>query len=99
MLRRDAAGIATDEVLPVPPGAWDDCFVGVRWPITLTWKGVLSLQITADTDYATVFTQRPTVVCVEPQTAPPDAVALDRFALVRPGAPLVARMSWTFGPG
>jgi aldose 1-epimerase len=99
MLRRDAAGIATDEVVPIPPGPLDDCFVDARWPLTLTWKGALSLAITADTDYVVLFTERPTVVCVEPQTAPPDAVALDRFAMVRPGEPLVAHMSWTFGPG
>jgi aldose 1-epimerase len=98
MLRRDAAGIATDELLPVPPGPWDDCFVDVRWPVTLEWRKVLRLEITADTDYAVFFTQRPTSVCVEPQTAPPDAVALDRFALVRPGEPLTARMTWQFHP-
>ena len=99
ILRRDAAGIATDAVVPVPPGRWDDCFVDVRWPVTLLWQGALRLEIRASTDYAVVFTQRPTAVCVEPQTAPPDAVALDRFQLVSPGDPLVATMSWTFSPG
>jgi galactose mutarotase-like enzyme len=99
ILRRDAAGIVTDDLVAVPKGPWDDCFVDVRWPITLTWKGALSLEITATTDYAVIFTERPSVVCVEPQTAPPDAVALDRFAVVRPGEPLVVTMAWTFGPG
>jgi aldose 1-epimerase len=98
MLRRDTAGITTDEVVPVPAGPWDDCFVDVRWPVTLDWRGALKLEITANTDYAVLFTQRPTSVCAEPQTAPPDAVALDRFAVVRPGQPLVAEMSWTFEP-
>ena len=41
-----------------------------------------------------IITERSSAVCVEPQTAPPDAIALDRFELVRPGAPLTARMSW-----
>jgi galactose mutarotase-like enzyme len=59
----------------------------------------LRLEITASTDYAVVFTERSTAVCVEPQTAPPDAVALDRFQLVGPGEPLIATMSWTFSDG
>jgi aldose 1-epimerase len=97
MLRRDPAGIATNDVLRIPPGPWDDCFVDVTWPINLVWKGAMRLEIRASTDYAVIFTQRPTAVCVEPQTAPPDAVALDHFELVSPGNPLVATMSWTFG--
>jgi aldose 1-epimerase len=98
MLRRDDADLPTGEVVPVPPGPWDDCFVGVRWPLTLTWPGALTLAVSSDAGYAVVFDGRPDAVCVEPQTAPPNAVELDRAATVEPGSPLVLTMSWDWQP-
>lgn len=95
MLRRDAAGLPTGAVDPVPPGPWDDCFTEVNWPIVVTWPRAVRLEIDADTDFAVVYTEKSAAVCVEPQTAPPDAVALDRFDIVRRGTPLRARMTWT----
>jgi galactose mutarotase-like enzyme len=34
-------------------------------------------------------------LCVEPQTAPPDALNMEP-AIVRPGQPLIAEMTWTW---
>ena len=43
MYRRDAAGIATGELVPPSPGPWDDCFTDLRRPPVLRWPGFLEL--------------------------------------------------------
>ena len=58
--------------MPVPPGPWDDCFTGVRWPMAIAWPGILTLRISADVDFAVVYDERAEAFCVEPQTGPPD---------------------------
>jgi aldose 1-epimerase len=40
-----------------------------------------------------VFTEPADALCVEPQTAPPGALDVDA-AVVEPGAPLTATMTW-----
>lgn len=99
MLARDEAGIATGRQVPVPDGApietpVDDCFTDVSWPVVLSWPGVARLEVSASSSYAVVFTERDAAVCVEPQTAPPDAAALGLAHVAEPGAPHELRMSW-----
>jgi aldose 1-epimerase len=96
MLRRDGDGIPDGRVVPVADGPLDDALVGVTWPVTLRWPGVLTLQVSADTDVAVVYTGRDQAVCVEPQTAPPDAAALGSASVVRRDAPLsvTMRLAW-----
>jgi aldose 1-epimerase len=101
MLVRDEAGIATEREVRVPPGAGnetpvDDCFVDVDWPVTLTWPGVLRLDVRADSRYAVVFTEREAAVAAEPQTGPPDATALGEEHVVRPGHPHRLTTTWTW---
>lgn len=98
MLQRDDEGMPTGEVIPRSGGPWDDCFTGAAWPATVTWDGALQLCITSDAGYVVVYTDEASMVCVEPQTGPPDAVALGRHAVVEPGHPLVTRMSWGWSP-
>lgn len=74
MYLRGSDGIPTGELVPVPPGPWDDCFSGVS-EARLNW-GDLGLVVTASSDIWVVFDERPEAVCVEPQTGPPDAVRL-----------------------
>lgn len=93
MLRRDPAGIPDGTVVPVPPGPWDDCFPGVRWPVVIDWPGQLELRITADTDYLVVYNEQPQAFCVEPQSGPPDGPNTSPIA-ARPGAPVVAQTNW-----
>ena len=96
MLRRDAAGIATTElVVPPPAGPWDDCFVDVRQPPRLRWPGFLELTIESDCPAWVVYTVPDDAVCVEPQTAPPDALN-NRPAIVEPRRPLIAEMTWSW---
>jgi aldose 1-epimerase len=95
MFRRDEAGIATLELLPPPPGPWDDCFTDLRRPPVLRWPGYLELTITSDCPTWVVYTVPDVALCVEPQTAPPDALNTGP-ALVEPGTPLIAEMVWTW---
>jgi len=98
MYQRDADGIPTGRLVPVPPGPWDDCFTGVdRHPI-VRWPGVGQIELTSTCDHWVVYDEPSHAVCVEPQTGPPDG--LNRApVVVTADAPLVARaaLRWTSG--
>ena len=74
MYRRDAEGIAVDELVAVPPGPWDDCFTNTL-PVGLDIDGV-ALELTSDCTRWVVYDQRSHATCVEPQTDPPDAFTI-----------------------
>jgi galactose mutarotase-like enzyme len=95
MLRRDPDGIATADLIAPPQGPWDDCFTDLRRPPVLRWPGFLELTIESDCPAWVVFTEPDHALCVEPQTAPPDALN-GAPAVVEPGRPLVAEMVWTW---
>lgn len=97
ILAKDADGMPSPDVVPIGDDPFDDCFTDVAWPATLTWDGALALRIEADCRYAVVFDHKPDGVCVEPQTAPPNAVELGLAATVTPDAPLSLTMTWTWG--
>jgi aldose 1-epimerase len=95
MYRRDADGIATTDRVAPTPGPWDDCFTDLRRPPVLRWPGFLELSIASSCPDWVVYTVPAGALCVEPQTAPPDA--LNRgAAIVVPGRPLIAEMAWTW---
>jgi aldose 1-epimerase len=96
MLERDPDGVAGRRRVPVPPGPWDDCFADLAAPPAVTWPAVLRLEITSTCSYVVVFDERDHAVCVEPQTAPPDALNHGDAALVEPGRPLVATTRWAW---
>ncbi len=52
---------------------WDDAFTEVRGVPTVYWEDAISIKIESDTPYWVVYDQDPEGVCIEPQTAPPDA--------------------------
>lgn len=95
MYERDDAGITTRARRPVAEGRWDDCFGDVEKAPAITWPGVLRLELESTCRYWVVFTEPDHALCVEPQTAPPDALNHDPF-VVEPGRPLVAEctMGW-----
>lgn len=96
MFRRDTAGIATRElVVPPPPGPWDDCFTDLRRPPIVRWPGFLELTIESDCPAWVVYTMPTDALCVEPQTAPPDALNQSPV-VVEPGRPLTAEMTWSW---
>jgi aldose 1-epimerase len=93
MFVRDADGIPTGELVEPTARPWDDCFTGLRSAPTLTWPGVLSLELTSSCDYWVVYDEPPETICVEPQSSPPDFVHLDPV-VVTPDRPLAATMTW-----
>jgi aldose 1-epimerase len=96
MYERGSDGLPTGDLIRPAPQPWDDAFVGVRTPVRLAWPGVLSLELTATADVWVVYDERPYAICVEPQTAPPDAVNLANIEvpIAEPGQTLSMSMSW-----
>lgn len=95
VLPRDEQGIATQEPAEVPEQPWDDCFGGVASPPVLVWPGYLRLEMATDCNWWVAYTERDYAVCMEPQTAPPDALN-NQPQTVKPGDPLVANLTLTW---
>lgn len=93
MLERDESGIATSHRVPPAPPPWDDCFGDLAGPAVITWPGAVELRIESSCDYMVVYDERDHALCVEPQTAPPDALNHGP-PVVAPDAPLVATTRW-----
>ena len=96
MYERGSDGLPTGALVEPRPGPWDDAFVDLAGPPRLTWPVVLTLEIASTADVWVVFDERPDKVCVEPQTAPPDAVNLggDPVPTAEPGRPVSIGMTW-----
>jgi aldose 1-epimerase len=85
MYRRDEHHIAVDELVDVPPGPWDDCFVN-HAPVGLVVDGV-AVTLTSPCTHWVVYDEPTHATCVEPQTGPPDAFTI-RPEFVEPGTPM-----------
>lgn len=72
MVERGTDGLPTGRLVEPGPGPWDDCFRLEAAPV-LTWPGAIEIELTSTSPWWVVFTEREATVCVEPQTAPPDA--------------------------
>ena len=96
MYERGSDGLPTGRLVPPKPRPWDDAFVGVRMPASLTWPDVLSLEVTSTGSVWVAYDERPYAICLEPQTAPPDAVNLAEtdVPVAEPGHPVSMSMSW-----
>lgn len=83
-------------VSPPPPPPWDDCFAG---PMTTPrlWIGNLEVSIASDCEYWVVYDMPAHAICVEPQTATPDAFNLGGAVRLEPGDELRRSMTiaWT----
>lgn len=82
MYRRDDDGIATAELVDVPLGPWDDCFI-VEEPIEVSVAGI-GLRLSSSCSDWVVFDEPASSTCIEPQTGPPDAFTI-RPVLLEPG--------------
>jgi aldose 1-epimerase len=101
MYERGADGLPTGDVTAPTARPWDDAFVGMARPPMLRWPGLLALEIDSTAGVWVVFDERADGVCVEPQTAPPDALNVARAQgtdppTVVPGRPLTATMTWSW---
>ena len=96
MYRRDDVGIPTGELVPPPPGPWDDCFTGMSAPPRVRWPGAISLVLESDVDHWVVYDEPAHALCIEPQTGPPAALNIAP-RIVSPGEPLVSHLAirWT----
>jgi aldose 1-epimerase len=96
MYERGPDDLPTGDLVPPSPRPWDNAFVGVRAPIRLTWPGVLSLELSSTAGVWVAYDERPYAICIEPQTAPPDAVNLATVdvPIAEPGHPLTMTMAW-----
>lgn len=72
MVERGRDGLPTGQLISPTPGPWDDCFA-LGGPPVLTWPGALELTVSSTSPWWVIYDQPESTVCVEPQTAPPDA--------------------------
>jgi aldose 1-epimerase len=72
MVERGSDGLPTGHLVPPTEGPWDDCFTVAGSPV-LTWPGALELVLLSSSPWWVVYSQPASTICVEPQTAPPDA--------------------------
>ena len=76
MLVRGDDYIPTGEYSSIPDQPWDDAFTGVKSDPVISWGSQARIQISSDAPWWVVYTEDPLGICVEPQTAPPDAANL-----------------------
>jgi aldose 1-epimerase len=93
MLVRDAEGIPTGARTTPPDGPWDDAFTDLAAEPELRWPGRLTLTIGSSATWWVIYTEPAHALCVEPQSAPPDALNSGADTVL-PGAPLVHEMTW-----
>jgi aldose 1-epimerase len=93
---RDAEHMVTAALAEPGPRPWDDCFAGVRG-VRLEWPGLVELSLDHDARCLVVYDEPQHAICVEPQTAPPDAAHLDPGSvLVPPGGSVSVAITWSF---
>ena len=75
MLPRDHEGIPTGHEVAPTPHPWDDCFRSPVGPLRLHYPS-LTVTLSSDCAWWVVYDEPDDATCVEPQSAPPDAVNL-----------------------
>ena len=74
MLERGGDLLPTGRRVPPSQEPWDDCFGDLaRFP-AVVWPGELRLTVGSTCPWWVVYTEHPDGVCIEPQTAPPNAL-------------------------
>lgn len=76
MLLRDSEGLPTGKSSAPGPQPWDDAFTQIRGVPAVVWEDVARIDIESDAPWWVVYTEDADAVCIEPQTAPPDAANL-----------------------
>jgi aldose 1-epimerase len=99
MFERGADGLPTGILVPPGPRPWDDAFTGLRTSPIVRWPGALEITVSSTAGVWVVYDSRVEGVCVEPQTAPPDAINLAAAAgeetdVADADQPMTASMAW-----
>lgn len=76
MLHRGSDGIPTGEIIKPGRGPFDDAFTKMRGTPRIVWEGALAVTIESDAPWWVIYTEDSDGICVEPQSAPPDAANL-----------------------
>ncbi|GAA3534180.1 aldose 1-epimerase [Aeromicrobium panaciterrae] len=74
MVERGTDALPTGRLVQPSSGPWDDCFKVAGSPV-LNWPGALEVSLSSSSPWWVVYDQPAETVCVEPQSAPPDAFA------------------------
>ena len=90
MYELDGDGIPTGRLVEPRPGPWDDCFTDLAGPPVITWPGRLQLTLGSSCPCWVVYDRPDHALCVEPQTAAPDAVNRVPRCELAPGEALTA---------
>lgn len=73
MLKRGSDGLPTGDLISPHRGPFDDAFTKVQGTPRVVWEDALSVSIESDAPWWVVYNEDSEGVCIEPQTAPPDA--------------------------
>jgi len=76
MLERDDEGMPTGKRVSPKEQPWDDAFTEIRGVPSVVWEGAARIDIESDSPWWVVYTEDHEGVCIEPETAPPDAANL-----------------------
>jgi aldose 1-epimerase len=86
--------LPTGELVEPRPGPWDDAFRDFTAPPGIDWPGAVSLTVESSHRHFVLYDEKPEVVCLEPQTAPPDAARLGEAWHLRGGEELLLAVTW-----
>lgn len=76
MLVRGMDGLPTGEFVKPGRGPFDDAFRAIQGVPRIVWEEALMVSIESDAPWWVVYTEDSDGICVEPQSAPPDAANL-----------------------
>ncbi len=94
MYENDAEDLPSGALVPPIERPWDYCFTDLAGPPVVRWPGFLELAVESSCTDWVIYDREPQGLCVEPWTAPPNSLNLPAPAVVVPGEPLVATMTW-----
>jgi aldose 1-epimerase len=75
MLKR-VDSLPTGELIAPTPEPWDDAFTEIQGTPAVVYEDIVRIDIESEAPWWVVYTEDPEGLCVEPQTAPPDAANL-----------------------
>ena len=73
MFKRGDDYLPSGEIITPTQQPWDDTFMEIKGVPEIIWPGAARLTVESDAPYWTVYTENEDGICLEPQTAPPNA--------------------------
>jgi aldose 1-epimerase len=93
LVQRAGRMVATNDLGQRP---WDDAFVGLTGPPSISWVGGPNLRLESDAQVWVYYEQLPGAFCIEPWTGPFDSIETEWATVVTPGQPLVLNFAIRF---